>query len=159
MAAASNDALNRNRKEYIVLPADLHQVVSVGATAPVGQENFDRVASYSNFGKREVDVFAPGGDLVEGRGVLEDLIISACSSLVCGANDFYVLWAGTSAASPHVAGEAAVIESNLAGDQSAERLEHCILVSADRIRQRGRDPVYGKGRINVLAGSECRREH
>ena len=157
VAAASNDALNRNRKEYVVLPADLHQVVSVGATGPVGQENFDRVASYSNFGKREVDVFAPGGDLVDG-GVLEDLIFSACSSLVCGGNDFYVLWAGTSAASPHVAGEAAVIESNLARDQSAERLEHCILVSADRIGRSGRDPVYGKGRIDVLAGAHCRRE-
>jgi subtilisin family serine protease len=35
VAAASNDALNRNRKEFVVLPADLHQVVSVGATGPV----------------------------------------------------------------------------------------------------------------------------
>jgi lantibiotic leader peptide-processing serine protease len=158
VAAASNDGLNRNLKEFVVLPADLHQVVSVGATAPVNQQNFDRVASYSNFGKREVDVFAPGGDLVDG-GVIEDLIFSACSSLVCGGNDFYVLWAGTSAAAPHVVGEAAVIESSLAGDQFAERLEHCIVASADRISRSGRDPVYGKGRINVLAGANCRREH
>lgn len=102
-------------------------------------------------------VFAPGGDFVDG-GVFEDLIISACSGLVCGGNDVYILWAGTSAASPHVAGEAAVIESSLRGDQFAERLEHCILVSADRLSRQGNDRIYGKGRINVLAGSECRRE-
>jgi lantibiotic leader peptide-processing serine protease len=164
VAAASNDALNRNTKEFIVLPADLHQVVSVGATAPVGQTNFDRVASYSNYGKREVDVFAPGGDLVEG-GVIEDLILSACASsttlfdleFCTTSNDWYIFAAGTSAAAPHVSGEAAVIESSFPGDQSAERLEHCILVSADRITGIGRDPVYGKGRINVLGGAECRR--
>jgi subtilisin family serine protease len=68
------------------------------------------------------------------------------------------VWAaGTSAAAPHVSGEAAVIESSFPGDQKAERLEHCILVSADRITSVGRDPVYGKGRINVLGGAECRR--
>jgi lantibiotic leader peptide-processing serine protease len=165
VAAASNDALNRNKKEFIVLPADLHQVVSVGATGPVGQANFDRVASYSNYGKREVDVFAPGGDFVEDGGVIEDLILSACASstmlldlAVCTtSNDWYIFAAGTSAAAPHVSGEAAVIESSFPGDQSAERLEHCILVSADRITGVGRDPVYGKGRINVLGGAECRR--
>ncbi len=48
-----------------MLPADLHHVVSVGATAPVRQTDFDRVASYSNFGKREVDVFAPAISLRE----------------------------------------------------------------------------------------------
>jgi subtilisin family serine protease len=163
VAAASNDALNRNTKDFIVLPADLHQVVSVGATGPVGQTNFDRVASYSNYGKRKVDVFAPGGDFVEG-GVIEDLILSACARFIpfagfeyCQTGDQYVFAAGTSAAAPHVSGEAAVIESSFPGDQSAERLEHCILVSADRITGVGRDPVYGKGRINVLGGAECRR--
>jgi hypothetical protein len=35
----------------------------------------------------------------------------------------------------------------------------CIVASADRISRSGRDPVYGKGRINVLAGANCRREH
>jgi subtilisin family serine protease len=164
VAAASNSNLNRNERDFIVLPADLHQVVSVGATAPVAQINFDRVASYSNYGKREVDVFAPGGDFAEG-GVIEDLILSACSSVtadpglsICTTSpDWYLFSAGTSFAAPHVSGEAAVIESSFPGDQSAERLEHCILVSADRITGVGRDPVYGKGRINVLGGAKCRR--
>jgi lantibiotic leader peptide-processing serine protease len=158
VAAASNDALDRNRNEYVILPADLHHVVSVGATAPVNQQNFDQLASYSNYGKRKVDVFAPGGDLVDG-GVLQDLIIVACTSALCGDNSTYVLVAGTSAAAPHASGEAAVIESNLPGDQFAERLEHCIIATADRITGRGNDPVFGKGRINVLAGSECHRRH
>jgi lantibiotic leader peptide-processing serine protease len=164
VAAAGNSNLNRNEKEFIAVPADLRQVVSVGATAPVAQTDFDRVASYSNYGKREVDVFAPGGDLVEG-GVIEDLIISACASsttlfdleICTTSNDWYIFAAGTSVAAPHVSGEAAVIESSFPGNQSAERLEHCILVSADRITGVGRDPVYGKGRINVLGGAECRR--
>ncbi len=105
-----------------------------------------------------MDVFAPGGDLVAG-GVLQDLIIVACTSALCGDNSTYVLVAGTSAAAPHASGEAAVIESNLPGDQFAERLEHCIIATADRITGRGNDPIFGKGRINVLAGSECHRRH
>lgn len=52
---------------------------------------------------------------------------------------------------------APVVESELPGDQNAARLMHCLLVSADPLNCPGRDPVFGKGRLNVLGAAECRR--
>jgi subtilisin family serine protease len=156
--------LNSDPNSFIHLPSELANVISVGATAPFNQANFDMVASYSNFGKSGVDVFAPGGDLLPG-GALEDLILSPCSSQIafCAPETdnegnvfhFWVFAAGTSMAAPHVSGEGAVIESELPGDQRGQRLTSCILRNADQVTGRRNDPVYGKGRINVLRGVAC----
>ena len=160
VAAAGNDAINLNHdpEDFIAVPAELRHVVSVGATAPVGQQNFDQLASYSDFGSSGVDVFAPGGDFVEGS-VQQDLIISACSrySLFFDCSDgvTYLLGSGTSFAAPHVAGEAAVIESDIPRDQRALRLERCIVEAADPVGNQRKDPVFGHGRINVLNAAAC----
>lgn len=160
VAAAGNDTVNLNRdpKDFISIPAELNHVLSVGATAPVNQRDFDQLASYSDFGSSGVDVFAPGGDFVPG-GVQQDLIFSACSSYSllfdCSDGVTYLVGAGTSFASPHVAGEAAVIESDMSRDQRAQRLEQCILETADRVTNRRKDPVFGRGRINVLNAAAC----
>jgi lantibiotic leader peptide-processing serine protease len=161
VAGAGNAAVNTNTdpKKLIFLPAEQHHVISVGATAPVAQQNFDRIASYSNFGRSGVDVFAPGGDFVEGS-VLEDLIIAPCSATFeffdCSDGVTYIFAAGTSQAAPHVSGEAAVIESEFARDRKDEFLTHCILKSADAVTGRSNDPLYGDGRINVLRGAICK---
>lgn len=160
VAAAGNDTVNLNRdpKDFMSVPAELNHVISVGATAPVNQQNFDRLATYSDFGSSGVDVFAPGGDFVPGS-VQQDLIFSACSSysLVFDCSDgvTYLIGAGTSFSSPHVAGEAAVIESDIPRDQRAQLLEQCILETADPITDRRHDPVFGHGRINVLNAASC----
>ena len=79
VAAAGNDGANLNDNgNLIVLPAETKGVISVGATAPFNQQNFDMLASYSNFGNSGVDLFAPGGDLLPGGSVF-DLIIGPCS--------------------------------------------------------------------------------
>lgn len=160
VASAGNSSVNLNDDgQNAHFPSEINHVVSVGATGPVNQQDFDRLASYSNYGKRGVDLFAPGGDFVPGT-VLQDLIVSACSSFIepcSSSNDWYVFGAGTSASAPHVTGAAAVVESELPGDQNAARLSHCLLVSADPIAGPGRDPVFGKGRLNVLGAAECRR--
>ncbi|HEY4129004.1 MAG TPA: S8 family serine peptidase, partial [Gemmatimonadaceae bacterium] len=69
VAASGNDGLNLRSlpPQQIDVPAELLGVISVGATGPVDQMNFDRLASYSNFGWNGipiggVQVFAPGGD-------------------------------------------------------------------------------------------------
>ena len=106
-----------------------------------------------------MDVFAPGGEFAFRRNVLEDLILGACSpsiSLpgfeVCRQRDVYVFSAGTSPAAAHVSGEAAVIESELPGDQSPAELTACILRSADPLP----NPILtANGRINVLRGARC----
>jgi subtilisin family serine protease len=167
VAAAGNDGINltTDPESFIVVPAELENVISVGATAPFNQTSFDMVASYSNFGRTGVDVFAPGGDLLAG-GAVEDLILSVCSSRIpfCAPVEedgqvfhFWVFAAGTSMAAPHVAGEGAVIESELAGDQGGQRLTSCVLRNADPVTGRRYDPIYGKGRINVLRGAACHR--
>ncbi|MFQ5745979.1 MAG: S8 family serine peptidase [Gemmatimonadota bacterium] len=153
VASSGNNGLDLDDFPQLVhLPSQLPGVLSVGATAPVNQMNFDALASYTNFGRTGVDVMAPGGDLVEG-GVLQDLILSACSQFVCGARNFYGFAAGTSFASPHVAAEAAVIESAVPGDQTAGQLEQCILNGSDVIDGRRVSFRYGRGRVNVLRGA------
>ena len=150
VASAGNAAINLDDFPGIAhLPSQLSGVLSVGATAPVNQMNFDALASYTNFGKHGVDVAAPGGDLVTG-GVIEDLILSACSQFVCGATNIYVFSAGTSFSAPHVTGHGAVVESNIAGDQGAQQLQNCIRDNADKLDGLFISPFYGSGRINVL---------
>jgi subtilisin family serine protease len=160
VASAGNNGVNLNTDAagLIVLPAELNNVVSVGATAPVNQQNFDRVASYSNYGNSGVDIFAPGGDFVTGS-VIQDLILFPCSRQIeafdCSGGASYLLGAGTSPAAPHVAGAAAVVESEYRGDQKAAFLQRCLFRGADRVTGVRNDPVYGRGRLNVLGAALC----
>jgi subtilisin family serine protease len=169
-AASGNNADNLAAVDSIELPAELFGVISVGATAPTNQMNFDQIASYSDFGFPGTTVFAPGGDFQpQNGGVVQDLILSACSSFAthllpaidCTGHNTYIFDAGTSAASPHVAGEAAILKSD------THRTRHsrpdiitpaCIINGTDRILTRGRfpDPLYGFGRIDIIGGRDCR---
>jgi len=151
--------LATDAKDLLVIPAQLDNVISVGATAPMAQTpgTFDNLASYSNFGYPGVDVFAPGGDFVQGD-VIEDLVFGACSSQsdpVCADGLHYSLGAGTSFAAPLVSGEAAVIESDTPGTKG--NIDQCIIRSADLLSRRVPDRVFGFGRIDVLGGIHCNR--
>ncbi|HEY7894416.1 MAG TPA: S8 family serine peptidase [Gemmatimonadaceae bacterium] len=159
VAAAGNNAVNlaTDDPRNISIPAQLLGVIDVGATAPVNQMNFDQIASYSNVGFPGVLVFAPGGDLVAG-GVVPDLILSACAGSAvpsCAGENSYVFGAGTSFASPHVAGEAAVIGSDFKHDPKVDKIEACITLTSDHPTGRFIDPLYGFGRIDVLNAAIC----
>ncbi len=159
VAAAGNDAVNLATAgpHVMEIPAEISGVISVGATGPVDQQNFDRIASYSNVGFPGVDIFAPGGDLVQG-GVLTDLIFSACAATAipqCAGELSYVLADGTSFSSPHAAGEAAVIVSDVAGDKSVGHITACIKTTADHPTGKEVDALYGYGRIDVLSAASC----
>ena len=164
-AAGNGDSLGvgidlaTDPKGLIQIPAQLNNVISVGATAPHAQQpgTFDDLASYSNYGYPGVDVFAPGGDLTAG-GVIEDLVIGACSSFSdpqCADHITYSLGAGTSFAAPLASGEAAVIQSDTPDRKMA--LDKCIIQSADPLSSHVPDRVFGFGRIDVLAGIHCKR--
>jgi subtilisin family serine protease len=160
VAAAGNNAVNLSTAgpHVMEIPAEISGVISVGATAPVGQQNFDRIASYSNVGFPGVDVFAPGGDQVQGS-VLPDLIISACAATAvpqCAGEATYVFGAGTSFASPHVAGEASVIISDQTHDPSVGHLTACIETTSDHPTGKVVDQLYGHGRIDVLTAASCK---
>jgi subtilisin family serine protease len=159
VASAGNNGADLNDPNVIHIPSDLDNVVSVGATGPINQSRFDRIASYSNFGREGVDVFAPGGDFVPPRAVVEDLVLEACSASLreagtqpCAGGNVYFFSAGTSQAAAHVSGMAAVIESSLPGDQSPAELTACILQNADALP---RPLLSANGRINVLLAQDC----
>jgi subtilisin family serine protease len=162
VAAAGNDAINLDTdpRAFLVVPAQLQNVVSVGATGPVDQADFDRLASYSNFGGRTgIDLVAPGGDFVGITPI--DLVLAACSQyqvtlpFTCTGTD-YVLAAGTSEAAPHVAGALAVIGSARQWHRRPQALTRCLEVGADRV---GPHRVFGAGRLNVLDAAQCDDDH
>jgi subtilisin family serine protease len=95
IAAADNH--NSNNDLYPRYPAsyDLDNIISVLAT-----DHNDLKASYSNFGPYSVDVGAPGGT---------DPSQAIYNIYSTKKNNAYQFLAGTSMASPHVAGEAALI--------------------------------------------------
>jgi subtilisin family serine protease len=157
VASAGNEGANFNEDgEMIAVPAQVKGVISVGATAPFNQQNFDMLASYSNFGSSGVDLFAPGGDFLPGGNQL-DLVLGPCSHFQltlpfeCSTSD-YVLAAGTSEAAPHVSAAAAVVESQLPGPVKSTQIEECILGNTDII---GPAKVFGAGRLNVLKAAGC----
>lgn len=84
-------------------PASCNNVITVSAVGPSGT-----IASYSNFGA-VVDVAGPGGT---GSAPAADNVLSTLNlgTTVQGA-EAYAWYAGTSMASPHVAGVAALIQS------------------------------------------------
>jgi serine protease len=104
VVAAGNESANASNSS----PANCAGVVTVAATNRSGGR-----ASYSNFGSL-VDVAAPGGD----RGAL--ILSTYNDGLRNPGGDSYDFLAGTSMATPHVAGVAALLYSlkpNITPDQ------------------------------------------
>lgn len=159
VAAAGNDAFDmddiRRTFGFIHIPSMMPGVISVGATGPYQQQNFDQLAGYSNFGHEGLDLVAPGGNGGLPGGFTADFIISACSQFAfggaCAGGTFYIFANGTSAASPHVAGAGAVVESNV-GSMPTGQLEQCLLTTAKALLPAWK---YGKGRLDVRKASLC----
>jgi subtilisin family serine protease len=140
---------------FITIPAQMRGVVSVGATGPYQQRNFDRFTAYSNYGYKDaLDLVAPGGNGGLPGGMTEDFIISACSRFAfggaCASGLRYVFGNGTSFAAPMVSGAGAVAESNV-GSMTTGALENCIRTQYVG----GPGGRYGKGRLDVRASSRC----
>ncbi|MBL8960789.1 MAG: S8 family serine peptidase [Gemmatimonadetes bacterium] len=161
VAASGNDGLNmggiRETLGIIHIPSQLRGVISVGATGPYQQRNFDALTSYSNYGTLGgIDLVAPGGNGGRSDGAPADYIISACSRFAfgggCANGRTYIFANGTSFASPLVAGAAAVVESTL-GSLPTPALEGCILANTNVVGTPG--ARYGRGRLNVLRASQC----
>jgi subtilisin family serine protease len=114
-----------------VAPAELPGVVAVSATGPVGVPGYDALlASYSNVGMSAVDVAAPGGDYFAATGTVQDAVLAAWTSTdragfwdaldglspvfpgisVADGGARWLEINGTSMASPHAAGVAALIK-------------------------------------------------
>jgi hypothetical protein len=115
VAAAGNggsDGVGDDNDQNPFYPSsyDNNNIISVAAT-----DSSDRLAGFSNFGSNTVDLGAPGVRIL---------------STVPGNG--YGYKSGTSMASPHVAGVAALLESQNPGAGAAE-LKRSILRNADRV--------------------------
>lgn len=132
---------NSNADTIGFYPARYPEVMTVSATGPN-----DEKAAYSNFGNA-VDIAAPGGNGPRG-GCTAPLCIY--STLPSG----YGSYQGTSMASPHVAGAAALLLSvnpNLTPDQ----LQQALQCTADDLGSTGWDEKFGHGRLNLKAAIDA----
>jgi subtilisin family serine protease len=146
VSAAGNDAVDLNGRLWAI-PAQSGGSMAVSATAPVAQHDFDRPASYTNYGQSVVDVAAPGGDLVAG-GMAQDLILAPGGrASPTGAYEYYFA-GGTSMAAPHVSAFAALLVGAF-GQMSPAQLRSIIERSAEGILRPGAGRFSGRGRIDV----------
>ena len=122
-----------------VFPAAYPEVLSVSAVGPDRQ-----LASYSSFGST-VDIAAPGGDFVDGGGSFA--VMSTVWNFVTGSPTYDVAQ-GTSMATPHVAGVAALILAANPG-LSASQLRSRLVDYAVDVGAPGRDNSYGAGIVNA----------
>jgi len=136
VAAAGNEYEEGNPISY---PAAYNHVVAVAATG-----DLDEHAAYSNAGSY-VDISAPGGNPSGSSDPNNNhWIMSAWK------NDSYAQVVGTSQATPHVAGLAAIIRGinpALTNDQVQALIQN----TAVDLGAPGRDDFFGYGRINAQA--------
>lgn len=130
VVAAGND--NTDATQFV--PAACTGVIVVGATGPNDQR-----ASYSNFGNK-VDIAAPGGQPVGGSCSASTCILSTWPNGQLNAIP------GTSMASPHVAGVAALILAQNP-NYSPDDVKRCLINSADPITT---DRPIGGRRLNAF---------
>lgn len=154
VVSAGNDYHNADGDAYLfIMPAGLQNVITVSATAPydwygslatnVTDPNLDIPASYTNFGKSLIYIGAPGGDFdYEGYNWHWDMVLST-------TNEGYAWAAGTSMASPHVAGVAALLIGKNGGSMNPQAVTMQLLKTADAIDGNGTSAWYGKGRVNA----------
>jgi len=131
--AAGND--NKDVKDYS--PANKNYTIAVAASS----EN-DEKCSFSNYGDL-IDVAAPGC-------VSNILSVKADgTSMGTAVGTGYTRAQGTSMATPHVAGLAALVLS-INPDFTFEQVRDFIRDYADDLGDPGKDPSFGYGRINGL---------
>src|SRR5499427_2514776 len=109
VAAAGNDALNNDITPHFPSSYNAPNVVAVAAT-----DQDDALASFSNFGPTSVHLGAPG--------------VNVLSTIIGGNYDFL---SGTSMATPHVSGSAALVLSKCALNTSALKSQLLNNVDAD----------------------------
>lgn len=173
-----------------VAPAELPGVLTVSASGPVGYPDYNLwIADYSSVGMSRVDVAAPGGDYFRATGTVQDAVLGAVpigSALWNGFDPLgavfpgitaidqgagYVYLNGTSMASPHAAGVAALVKEmhprwspgavKAAVQNSAQQLScppdwEPLGGGDERLRcygEGGRTSFFGHGLVDALAAA------
>lgn len=140
ICAAGNNG--RPRVEYPAAYPGAFAVSSVGPTK--------RLAFYSSYGP-EIAVAGPGGDKNLGGddgGILQNTVVPNRPELT----SVYLSYQGTSMATPHVAGIAALVMS--AGVTDPSRVEAILRETAEDLGTAGRDDRFGHGLVNAAKAVE-----
>ncbi len=138
IAAAGNSAADNDKTDFYPANYFLPNVIAVAAT-----DSNDNKASFSNYGRLSVSVSAPGVNIV---------------STLPAANLWHITGgygslSGTSMATPHVSGLAALVKSqNTTRDWKAIR--NLILAGGDDIQSMAGRTITGK-RINAFGSLTC----
>jgi subtilisin family serine protease len=142
LAATGNDGFT----DYIGYPAALPTTIAVGSV-----DAQRKVAFYSNQGK-QIELVAPGGDTgadTNGDG-LQDGVLQ--ETQLNGEWAYHFLQ-GTSMATPHAAGVAALVYAN--GVTDPDEIREVLTSSADDLGDKGWDSVYGYGMVNPVAALQA----
>jgi subtilisin family serine protease len=154
VAAAGNNGLDLNHIGNVTeVPGESGTAIAIYATT-IDQS----LASYTNFGNKTW-VGAPGGDLPNPAAALpgcplppsvQSLVLGACSSFSiffsCGSHASYLIGAGTSFATPLVAGVAALVSGEQGGGVNPGQLKTTLSQTADDI---GAPNLFSHGRVNA----------
>lgn len=133
VAAAGNDALKGNPVNY---PCAYNNVICVGAIAP----NYTR-STFSEF-NQFVDIVAPGGE--QNLGSWANIL----STVSLNGTPTYETMAGTSMASPHIAGVAALMLAANSALTPAQ-ITQMLTSTAYDLGVAGKDNQYGYGVVNA----------
>ncbi len=147
IAAAGNDG-----REKVSYPAAFDAVIAVGAVDYQKQR-----APYSNYGP-EIDVVAPGGVVAQdpdGDGSPNGGILQETFRQFLGFRFFAFGWgywflSGTSMATPHVSGVAALIKSKHP-DWTPQQIKDALIYTAEDLGPAGKDAEFGYGLIDAYA--------
>ncbi|MBI2175657.1 MAG: S8 family serine peptidase [Parcubacteria group bacterium] len=150
VAAAGNSGTVGGKGNNVIYPAKYDSVVAVAAT----DSNNNR-ASFSSTGDT-VEIAAPGVSVYSAWNDNTDYNGNATTCRDGNADDCYKYGSGTSMASPHVAGVAALIIAAGVSDYNGDgvvnnRDVRAILQgTATDLGASGRDPQFGYGLVNAL---------
>jgi serine protease len=140
VAAAGN-----NGQRKVGYPAAYPHTIAVSAT------RYDKTLTwYSNYGA-EIDVAAPGGDtrVDQNNDGYPDGVLQNTIGIQDPTSEGYFLFQGTSMASPHVAGAAALVMSQ--GVTDPDKVEAILKSTAQKQGSEDWDEKYGYGIIDAAA--------
>jgi len=130
-------AATGNEGSTVYYPAAYPETIAVGA---VGRKNIK--TAYSNYGP-EVDVVAPGGDY--GESIISTWGYYKDSSTIADYNGMI----GTSMATPHVSGLAALLVAS--GINNPEEIRSRLINNTIDLGDNGKDNYYGYGLVDAYA--------